>query len=132
MYLNKCISDQKNSISSYSVRTSLRIGDVLFSEMESLSQTQNSCRLPDPCGFHTLGFTNGLCRHNCRLLCPVFAESSSSLHIQIFLLSQLNSRILIHCLRSLTSALGPYLTTSSLDLLCSRHSRHVLISPNSL
>lgn len=81
-YLNKCLSDWENNILSYSVQALLRVGDLLFSEMENLSQTK-VCLVAD-CLIPVVFTHQGHMDATVEQLCTVFAESSSSLHTLIF------------------------------------------------
>lgn len=97
------------------------------------STKKGSCWLPDACGFHVAGVTGGSrgrkCgtpRHCISRIIHFFSYSHSPAA------PRLNSRILINCLLSSLSALGPCLNTKSLYLPCSRKHTHVLISPNFL
>lgn len=73
---------------------------------ESLLQARVVVDCLTPVAFLHRGSLMGHVDTTVELLCTVFAESSNSLHILSFLLPQLNSRFLLHCLWSLISALA--------------------------
>lgn len=73
---------------------------------ESLSQARVVVDCLTPVAFLHRGSLMGHVDTTVELLCTVFAESSNSLHILSFLLPQLNSRFLLHCLWNLISALA--------------------------
>ena len=97
---------------------------------ESLSQARVVADCLTPVVFLHRGSLMGHVGTNVELLCTVFAESSNSLHILSFLLPQLNSRFLLHCLQSLISALACASVPTPLIFHNPTFS-HILASPSS-